>query len=311
MSNPKAKTIKIRLVDGDSNEVRTAEIQSTNFRAISLPRIRLNELNKPELSIISKQGAYILIGPKQSNNMRDVYIGQSSSKVISRLRLHNSPSSKEFKEFWESVVVFTTKDNEVNSKTKYVEKALMYNCGQNRNLTITNDNSSSYDSDQLPTSDDDFVVDFIEASKVMLLCLGYDFLQEPFASSSRKPSRNKRKKNTKAEIFFCSGDCGVYAEMTVDSNGGIVVAKGSIAKGTMTRGIRQTKKSYRKKLIRLKVLKKHGDNFIFTKDHVFNSASDAATHIKGSLRDGNKEWRLKGKGTKYGEWIATNYRKQK
>lgn len=311
MSSPKAKTIKVRLVDGDLNEVRTAQIQSTNFQAVSLPRIRLNELKKAELDIVSKQGAYILIGPKKSNNMREVYIGQSSSKVIGRLRQHNSSKGNEFKEFWESAVVFTTTDNEVNSKTKYIEKALMYDCGRNRSLKITNDNSSSYDSDQLPTSDDDFVVDFIEASKIMLLCLGYDLLQEPFESSSENSSSNKQKKNTKAEIFVCSGNDGVYAEMTIDANGGIVVAKGSIAKGTMTSGIRPKKKSDRKELIRLKVLKKHGDNFIFTKDHRFDSVSDAATQIKGSLRDGNKEWRLKEKRTKYGEWKKGNDIKQK
>lgn len=308
MSNTKAKTIKVRLVDGDPSGVRTAGIQSTNFQAVSLPRIRLNELKKAELSVISKQGAYILIGPKKSNNMRDVYIGQSSSKVIGRLRQHNNPNSKEFKEFWESAVVFTTIDNEVNSKTKYIEKALMFNCEENRNLTIVNDNSSSYNSDQLPTSDDDFVADFIEASKIMLLCLGYELLQEPLSSSSESLIRSKSKKNAKAEIFVCSGDGGVYAEMTIDQNGYIVVAKGSIAKGTMTEGIRPKKKSDRKRLIHTKVLKKHGDNFIFAKDHRFGSVSDAATQIKGSLRDGNKEWRLKDKGTKYGEWKNENNR---
>lgn len=301
-----AKTVEVRMENGDPNEYRTATLQSTIFHAAAFPRGYVDQLRGSNIpKLLSGSGVYFLIGPKTSRIKRDVYIGESTN-VVKRLREHRN------KEFWESAVVVSTTNNVVNSKTKYIEGELMGYRRKNRNWKMVNDNSSSYKSDDLETSDIDFVLKFINASKVMLACLGCDFLCESFKGASQVPSKpiaqavSKRKGKTK---FVCRGLGGVYAEMTIDSNGGFVVSRGSIARGRLTDSLVPLKKSDRQRLIRTKILKKKGDNYIFTKDYTFGSASDAATQVMGCLRNGNREWKLEGKDTPYGEWKKSNNRK--
>ena len=303
-----AKTVEIRMEHGDPNEYRTAKLQRTIFRAAAFPRGYVDQLkgsNVPKL--LSGSGVYFLIGPKTSRIKRDVYIGESTN-VIKRLRDHRD------KEFWESVIVASTTNNDINSKTKYVEGELMGYKKRNRNWKIVNDKSSYYESKYLSSSEEDFVLEFIDASKVMLACLGCDFLCEPLkgppqlSSKSATQPADRRKGKTK---FICRGLGGVYAEMTIDSNGGFVVSKGSIARGRLTDSLVPVKKSDRQKLIRSKILKRQGDNYIFTKDHTFGSVSDAATQVMGGLRNGNRAWKVDGTGMTYGNWKKDNKRKAK
>lgn len=307
-----AKTVEIRMEHGDPNEYRTAKLQRTIFHAAAFPRGHIDQLKGKKASkLLSGSGVYFLIGPKTSRIKRDVYIGESTN-LINRLRIHNK--KRNHKHIWESVVVISTTNNEINSKTRYVEAELMGYKKNNRSWKVVNDNSSNYKSEDLPTSDIDFVLDFINASKVMLACLGCDFLCGSIKKStqiSSKPtvrSAGGRKGKTK---FICRGLGGVYAEMTIDSNGGFVVSKGSVARGRLTDSLVPAKRSDRQRLIRSKILKKQGENYIFTKDYTFGSVSDAATQVMGCLRNGNLEWKIDGIGKTYGDWKKSNKGKAK
>ena len=304
-----AKTVEIRMEHGDPNEYRTAKLHPTIFRAAAFPRGHIDQLKGKVPKLLSGSGVYFLIGPKTSKTRRDVYIGESTN-VIKRLR-----EQKRSKKFWESVVVVTTSNNHINSKTKYIEGELLGYKKGNRDWKVINDNSSTYKSEDLQTIDIDFVLDFINASKVMLACLGCDFLCASPKESSQIPSKpaaqavsRRHKRITK---FICRGLGGVYAEMTIDSNGGFVVSKGSIARGRLADSLGQPKRADRRRLIRTKILKKKGDNYIFTKNYTFGSVFDAATQIMGGFRNGNREWKLDGTGTTYGSWKKANNSKAK
>ena len=308
----KAKTVEIRMEHGDPNEYRTAKLQRTIFHAAAFPRGHIDQLRGNKVSkLLSGSGVYFLIGPKKSRIKRDVYIGESTN-VINRLRIHNK--KRNHKHIWESVVVISTTNNDINSKTKYIEGELMGYKKRNRSWKIVNDNSSSYESKDLSASEEDFVLEFIDASKVMLACLGCDLLCEPLKGPSQLPSKSVtqpaggRKGKTK---FICRGLGGVYAEMTIDSNGRFVVSKGSVARGRLTDSLVPAKRSDRHRLIRSKILKKQGGNYIFTKDYTFGSVSDAATQVMGCLRNGNRAWKVDGTGMTYGNWKKANKRKAK
>ena len=296
---------------GDPNEFRTAELPSSNFHAVAFPRKHIDQLKGKVLEIFEGAGVYILIGPTTSRSKREVYIGESSRKVINRIRNHNNPKNKEYKEFWESVVIITTNNNEIISRTKFIEGELIRYEGMNRNWNIVNSNSSSYKSKNLSASDEDFVLEFIDASKLMLACLGYNLLHKSVKSTKptskillRSVSEAKSRRKMTAK-FICRGLGGVYAEMTIDPNGGFVVSRGSIARGRLATSLALRKKSDRQNLIRSGILKERGDNFVFTKDYTFGNVSSAATQVMGCHRSGNETWKLEGKGTTYGEWKKT------
>ena len=315
MPRSKAKTIKIRLLDGDQDGIQTAAIQSTIYEAIAFPRSRFGDLKSAKVNI-NRPGAYVLVGDTvEIGKRRSAYIGESSRSVYSRISNHNNPNSREYKSFWKSAIVLTSKDSkELYFKPKYIERELKRIGERDGNWEIINKNDSTFNISELSDSDEDFILDFIEASTVMVRSLGYDLFLDPpntlFQDSSSIDTRESIKQKVMTK-FTCHGKGGVYAEMLVDPGGGFIVKKNSIAKGTMTDGIRPDKKSDREKLIRLKILKKYDDNYIFTKDHEFSSVSDAASQIKGSLRNGNLEWKLDGTKTTYGEWKRVMSRKTK
>lgn len=312
MLTQRAITVKVRMEYGDPNEFRTAELPSSNFHAVAFPRKHIDQLKRKVLETLEGAGVYILIGPSMTRGKREVYIGESSRKVINRIRNHNNPKNTEYKEFWESVVIITTNNNEIISRTKFIEGELIRYEGINRNWNIVNNNSSSYESKSLSASDEDFVLEFIDASKIMLACLGYNLLQKSVKSTkptskilsrSVSEARSRRKRTAK---FICRGLGGVYAEMTIDPNGGFVVSKDSIARGRLAASLAPRKKSDRQNLIHSGILRKRGDNFVFTKDYKFKNVSSAAIQVMGCHRSGSEAWKLEGKGTTYGEWKKAN-----
>lgn len=98
MADAKAKTINLLLYDGDLDGVISIEESSWNSCALYLvPRESVSEII--ETDACNKYGIYLLL----SKNM--VYIGQSSD-LSKRITQHLSE-----KDWWESVLILTTKDN--------------------------------------------------------------------------------------------------------------------------------------------------------------------------------------------------------
>ena len=306
MPRSKTKTIIVRLLDGDQNGIQSAEIQTTIYEAIAFPRNRFEDLKTTGVDI-NRPGVYILVGNSVQLRKRHAsYIGESSRSVTSRIYNHNNPNSQEYKEFWTHAIVLTSIDSKrLHFRTKYIEKELKRIGEKNRNWQIINKNNSTFDINELSDSDRDFVIDFIEESAVLVRAMSYDLFLDLPKISSNEPSNVKKAKSPKESkmvMFTCRGAGGVHAKMLVDPKGGFIVTKDSIARGRMTDGIRPKKRSDRERLIRTGVLKKRGDNYIFCSDCRFDSVSDAASQVKGSIRNGNDEWKLDGQNTTYGEW---------
>lgn len=113
MAEAKAKTINLLLYEGDLNGVISIEDSSWNSGELySAPRNSVQELLKTDAC--KKYGVYLLL----SNNM--VYVGQSSD-LAKRITQHTIG-----KDWWESVVILTTKDdNLTHSDIDYLESVLI------------------------------------------------------------------------------------------------------------------------------------------------------------------------------------------
>ena len=113
MAEAKAKTIKLLLYEGNLDGVISIEDSSWNSGELySAPRNSVSELL--ETDACKKSGVYLLL----SNNM--VYVGQSSD-LAKRITQHTIG-----KDWWESVVILTTKDdNLTHSDIDYLESVLI------------------------------------------------------------------------------------------------------------------------------------------------------------------------------------------
>ena len=111
--NAQAKTINLLLYDGNLSGVISIEDSSWNSGELySAPRASVQDLLQTDAC--NKYGVYLLL----SNSM--VYVGQSSD-LAKRLTQHTIG-----KDWWESAVILTTKDNNLTrSDIDYLEYVLI------------------------------------------------------------------------------------------------------------------------------------------------------------------------------------------
>lgn len=113
MAGAKAKTINLLLYEGNLDGVISIEDSSWNSGELySAPRESVSDLLKTDAC--NKYGVYLLL----SKNM--VYVGQSSD-LAKRITQHTVG-----KDWWESVVILTTKDDSLtHSDIDYLESVLI------------------------------------------------------------------------------------------------------------------------------------------------------------------------------------------
>src|SRR6478736_947226 len=99
------KTIKIFLIDGDSNGRMSCELSNWTGKAYKIPRIKIKECS--DRDDLNGTGIYLLLGKDDEDNDL-VYIGEAES-VFSRLKQHLNG-----KEFWNEAIVFISKDDNLN-----------------------------------------------------------------------------------------------------------------------------------------------------------------------------------------------------
>ena len=131
MSEAKQKTINLLLYDGDLSGVISMEASSWNSGELySTPRESVDDLLKTDAC--KKSGVYLLL----SKNM--VYVGQASD-LAKRITQH-----KVGKDWWESVVILTAKDNSLtHSDIDYLEATLIEKANKIGKLDIDNKNKGN------------------------------------------------------------------------------------------------------------------------------------------------------------------------
>lgn len=131
MADAKAKTINLLLYEGSLTGVISIEDSSWNSGELySAPRESVSDLLETEAC--KKFGVYLLL----SDNM--VYVGQSSD-LATRISQHTIG-----KDWWESVVILTTKDDSLNhSDIDYLEAMLIKKAKEVGRLDSDNKNKGN------------------------------------------------------------------------------------------------------------------------------------------------------------------------
>ncbi len=272
---PIGKSIRVYLADATVTGIRYAELVNWTGQAIAAPRKRLAELkNWPEAS---KPGVYFLFeGRFTDNNKPIAYIGESEN-VLSRLVSHDRS-----KDFWEVVIIFTSKDeNLTKAHIKYLESCLVAQAKVCDRFMLENGNSPPETT--LPRADRDAMEEFVENIRGVL---GYAILEPKFQDVTIKNEPNKDM-DPMLDLYFTVGKlsaCGAVVDE------GFVLKKGSqfskVTSGSMPARLLDVRNS----LISQGILKDVGDKLISEEDILMNSSSYAVALVAGTNRSGPQSW---------------------
>ena len=259
-------TIKIFLVNGSPNGLRTAELSNWSGKAIAAPRTELNELLKrPELNA---PGVYFLTGIDPDTGERAIYIGEAE-KVSSRLKNHVS------KEFWTSVAVIVSKDdNLTKAHIRFLEGALIGIASGSNAALVKNTVSSGA---SLPESDEAEMATFLNHALQLLSVLGI----KEFDKTLESPTAKKDILTFKTK--------GIVATGKRTSNG-FMIFKGSQAV-LESRPSAQWSRQKRDELQEKGILEINGDHMVFTIDSEFGSPSTAGCMVAGGSTNGLTAWK--------------------
>ena len=265
------KTIKIFLIDGDSNGRMSCELSNWSGKAYKIPRIKIKDC--ADRDDLTKTGVYLLFG-KDEEGKDLVYIGEAES-ILKRLNQHLTQ-----KDFWNESIVFLSKDNNLNkAHIKYLENRL-HDIAKSANRykvenTVTPTQSSISESDTAEMEE------YIEHVKMLVSTLGHKVFEE------KREVKPKKDQN----IFYIKAARGADAQGERTSDG-FVVYKGSIASDSTTSSMANSSLRLRQALIDNGDLQLVEGNYVFTEDYIFSSPTTAAVIVMGRNANGLVEWKL-------------------
>lgn len=271
-----AKTIKIFLIDGEPNGLKTAELSNWVGQAIVVPRNKLKEIKqRPDCN---KPAIYFLVVKENGEELlQTAYIGEAEN-LWDRLVTHDS-----LKDFWQTAIAFVSKDNNLTkAHVKYLESRCLDLATTAKRYNLENNKKSSLS--PLPEADIAEMEEFLTNLKLLLSALGYLILQEVIP---------KDQKNISDPLFVCKGkEAQATGRMT---NDGFVVYKDSTATAHISNAVIERSQKIIEKLVLNNYLLKRNDNlYLFLKDYVFNSPSAASDIILGNSTSGWKKWKTDG-----------------
>jgi hypothetical protein len=279
------KTIKIFLIDGDSNGRMSCELSNWSGKAYKIPRIKIKDC--ADRDDLTKTGVYLLFG-KDEEGKDLVYIGEAES-IMKRLNQHLTQ-----KDFWNESIVFLSKDNNLNkAHIKYLENRL-HDIAKSTNRYKV-ENSVIPTQSSISESDTAEMEEYIEHVKMLVSTLGHKVFEE------KREVKPKKDQN----IFYIKAARGADAQGERTSDG-FVVYKGSIAADSTTSSMAQSSMRLREALIDMKDLQLVSGNYVFTEDYIFSSPTTAAVIVMGRNANGLVEWKLAdGKTLKEFEAVET------
>lgn len=268
------KTIKLFLIDGEPNGRMTCELSNWTGKAYKIPRIMIKDSYSRE--DLKSPGIYLLFGENEEGKGL-VYIGEAET-IIERLKQHVSQ-----KEFWSEVILFISKDENLNkAHIKYLESRL-YEITKKVNYYEL-ENSTIPSKSSISESEIAEMEEFIENIKLLTNTLGHRVFE-----SLVNPETSKTKKTNSFFIKAARGANGIG----IPSSKGFIIFKNSEIATSTVESMQKSLIDIRQKLIDNKTIIKSENGLIFDKDYEFSSPSTAAAILMGRNANGLKEWKLK------------------
>lgn len=266
------KTIRIFLIDGDSNGRMSCELSNWTGKAYKIPRIKVKDCT--DRNDLVNTGIYLLFG-KDEEGKDQVYIGEAES-ILKRLNQHLTQ-----KDFWHETIVFVSKDDNLNkAHIKYLENRLHEIAKIAGRYKIENTLTPTQSSISEPDRAE--MEEFIDNINLLVNTLGHKVFDE----------KREFKEKHKEVLFYIKAARGADAQGEPTSDG-FVVLKGSKAARTEVNSMVQNFSNLRQKLVSEGVMIDKGEFFEFPEDYIFSSPSAAAIVVMGRSANGLTEWKQK------------------
>jgi hypothetical protein len=283
------RSVRLFLIDGTPQGMRTAEVGNWTGLALVCPRTDLARAGaRPE---VRRTGVYILVGPSDSSpSSLAVYVGEGD-EVWARLASHDAS-----KEFWTSVVIFVSKDeNLTKAHVRWLEAMLVREIRNAKRAEVINGNDPI--GGRLPEADAADMETFFENVRLLLPTLGVHV----FATESLQGDGHPQNRALRLELKWEDA----HAECIV-LDGQFVVQAGSTARAKEVDSLRSGTRAVRKQLKESGVmapLKGHPSLLTFTMDYSFDSPSAASATVVGAETNGRTVWKVKETGETYKDWL--------
>lgn len=266
----RSTSIRLFLADGSADGLRIVEKSNWTGRACVCSRSQFPSVKKR--GEFNRTGVYLLMGLDDADQVV-AYIGEGDP-VLQRLESHEKN-----KDFWETLIVFSSKDENLNkAHIQYLESRLVQIARDANRCKLDNGNSPA-----LPTLSEADVSDmevFLSEMRLIFSVLGIKIFDIPEASPTE----------TATEELLLKSASEVIAR-GFDRPEGFVVSKGSACVKKEAPSQNQNHRNIRASLIERGVLEERGEFYMFTQDYVFNSASMAAAVLLGRSSNGRTEWK--------------------
>lgn len=299
------KQIRVYLVDGTPGGLLTAEIMNWTGHVIAAPRSDLADLLARDE--VRRTGVYILIGDdpeSQSPSGKAVYVGEGDDIAV-RLRQHARPSEAGGKDFWDRVLVLTSKDaNLTKAHARFLEARLIHAATSAKRANLQN--STAPTPLLLPEADVSDMEYYLSQVQIVLPVLGVTEFRPtrlPASSGSGASRTQDGATRTSPTFQFLVPRHGVSARAQ-EVDGEFTVLEGAIARAEWV-GVagHPGYQQFHASLLREGVLQADGNGLArLTQDVVFASPTAAAAVLAGRAANGRTSWVDIDTGITFGDW---------
>ena len=272
------KTIKLFLIDGDTNGRLTCELSNWTGKAYKIPRNLIKICSdRPELQTT---GVYMLLNKSTDLSKRgQLYVGEAED-IFKRLTQH----VKE-KDFWNEAIAFISKDDNLNkAHIKYLENRLHVISTKANRFELINSQKPTQSS--ISESDKAEMEEFLSNILTLISTLGYNAFEQ-IRQVDLKENTDKDE-----DLFYISAARGAIGIGKTTSEGFVVFENSQVA-NPVTNSYPKTMHELRDTLISEGVIVEEQDKMIIKRDYLFSSSSSAAMIIMGRSANGLTEWKMK------------------
>lgn len=264
------KTIKMFLIDGDPSGRLTCELSNWTGLAYRIPRTEVKKCSdRPNLN---STGVYMLFG-RNDDDKEAAYIGEAE-EVYTRLQSHLRE-----KDFWNEVIVFISKDENLNkAHIKYIENKLYEKAKAANRYDILNGNIPPMPSISEPDRAE--MDEFISNLVMIVNTLGHKLFEEIKDQSDSK----------KSEVWNIKAARGANARGVQTQEGFVVLRSSKIANSTVD-SFSESLTAKRDDLIHSNKVQIINDEYEVMEDLLFSSPSLAAAIVMGRSANGLTEWK--------------------
>jgi Domain of unknown function (DUF4357) len=262
-------SIRLYLADGRADGFRLVE--KSNWTGLVLVSSRSDYPRVRKREEYTRPGVYLLTGPPSGTGLKDqLYIGEAD-EVRDRVDQHLKN-----KDFWTTVVAFTSKDENLNkAHVRYLEARLVQLASKAGRVTLLNGTAPA-----LPKLSEPDRADMEAYLREMLVILpllavvAFEEIDTQAAPADRLHLKGKGAQATGR-----------------DTAEGFVVYDGSLARVGSVPSMHPYLHTHRERLQAEGVLVPDGGHLRFTRAHLFDSPSTAAGVLLGRTANGRIEWK--------------------